>query len=164
MENIPKQVVFANLWPYPTNKQVLITRNPILLDYSSIVRNVGKVLVDPLVMSLNPLILLDFFCFSPRSVDPTYSPLCCFRHLRPVPFPVWVTVWVKPTGCPLKRVSKYEYCAVYERERTQRVSKSLACSGREKLPRLMHHWKIQSFTMTHRLQAISWIALLSSAT
>ena len=44
MENIPKQVVFANLWPYPTNKQVLITRNPILLDYSSIVRNVGKVL------------------------------------------------------------------------------------------------------------------------
>ena len=37
-------MVFADLWPHPTNKQVLITRNSILLDYSSIVRNVGKVL------------------------------------------------------------------------------------------------------------------------
>ena len=46
MENIPKQVVFADLWPHPTNKQVLITRNSILLDYSSIVRNVGKVLFE----------------------------------------------------------------------------------------------------------------------
>ena len=46
MENIPKQVVFADLWPHPTNKQVLITRNSILLDYSSIVRNVGKVLMN----------------------------------------------------------------------------------------------------------------------
>ena len=39
-------MVFADLWPHPTNKQVLITRNSILLDYSSIVRNVGKVLLD----------------------------------------------------------------------------------------------------------------------
>ena len=39
-------MVFADLWPHPTNKQVLITRNSILLDYSSIVRNVGEVLFD----------------------------------------------------------------------------------------------------------------------
>ena len=39
-------MVFADLWPHPTNKQVLITRNSILLDYSSIVRNVGKVLIE----------------------------------------------------------------------------------------------------------------------
>ena len=51
MENIPKQVVFADLWPHPTNKQVLITRNSILLDYSSIVRNVGKVLIDLIVLN-----------------------------------------------------------------------------------------------------------------
>ena len=42
----------------------------------------NRLAVDPLVMSLNPLILLDFFCFSPRSVDPTYDSFISTRNLH----------------------------------------------------------------------------------
>ena len=66
MENIPKQVVFADLWPHPTNKQVLITRNSILLDYSSIVRNVGKVLFER-SQGLSFVLRRNFWaCLSPK--------------------------------------------------------------------------------------------------